>query len=274
MKLRLAAPSVLVDVGRVDDLRYVRDAGDHVAVGALSRHRDLETTRAPGVPGPDPAPVPPARSATPRSATAAPSAARWPTPTRPRTCPRWCWRWAPRSWPAVRRASGRSRPADFFQGFLESALAEDELLCEIRIPKLDVRGLVVPEVQPPGPGLGHRRRRRGAGRRRHRRRAGEHGLHAAVLRGRGRRGGRWRLRRRGGRAGRRGHRAPERHQRLAPPTAPTSPGCWCAGRCRRPVSPDHPTGRRRRAPIPPGSSVDGALGGGQGRGRRGRCGQR
>ncbi|HEY4397506.1 MAG TPA: xanthine dehydrogenase family protein subunit M [Acidimicrobiia bacterium] len=44
MKLRLATPAVLVDVGRVRDLSYVRDSGDHVAVGALTRHRDLETS--------------------------------------------------------------------------------------------------------------------------------------------------------------------------------------------------------------------------------------
>ncbi|HAS12763.1 MAG TPA: carbon monoxide dehydrogenase, partial [Acidimicrobiaceae bacterium] len=42
MKLRLATPSVLVDVGRVDDLKYIRDEGDHVAIGALTRHRDVE----------------------------------------------------------------------------------------------------------------------------------------------------------------------------------------------------------------------------------------
>ena len=34
MRLRLAAPSVLVDIGRIGDLNYVRDGGDHVAVGA------------------------------------------------------------------------------------------------------------------------------------------------------------------------------------------------------------------------------------------------
>ena len=44
MKLRLATPTVLVDLGRVRDLSYVRDAGDHVAIGALTRHRDLETS--------------------------------------------------------------------------------------------------------------------------------------------------------------------------------------------------------------------------------------
>jgi carbon-monoxide dehydrogenase medium subunit len=41
MKLRLATPSVLVDVGRLTDLSYVRDAGDHIAIGALTRHFDV-----------------------------------------------------------------------------------------------------------------------------------------------------------------------------------------------------------------------------------------
>ncbi len=44
MKLRVASPAVLVDIGRLDGLRYVRDAGDHVAIGALTRHHDLETS--------------------------------------------------------------------------------------------------------------------------------------------------------------------------------------------------------------------------------------
>lgn len=42
MKLRLAYPSVLIDIGRLSDLSYVRDAGDHLAIGALTRHRDVE----------------------------------------------------------------------------------------------------------------------------------------------------------------------------------------------------------------------------------------
>ena len=44
MKLRLATPSVLVDVGRVQDLSYVTDAGDSVAIGALTRHHELATS--------------------------------------------------------------------------------------------------------------------------------------------------------------------------------------------------------------------------------------
>ncbi len=42
MKLRLAAPSVLIDIGRLDDLNYVRDEGDHLAIGAMTRHTDVE----------------------------------------------------------------------------------------------------------------------------------------------------------------------------------------------------------------------------------------
>ena len=42
MKLRLATPSVLVDVGRLDDLSFVRDDGDTVAIGGLTRHHDVE----------------------------------------------------------------------------------------------------------------------------------------------------------------------------------------------------------------------------------------
>ncbi len=38
MKLRLAYPSVIVDIGRLSDLSYVNDGGDHIAIGALTRH--------------------------------------------------------------------------------------------------------------------------------------------------------------------------------------------------------------------------------------------
>lgn len=42
MKLRLAAPTVLVDLGRLSDLNYVSDEGDHLAIGAMTRHCDME----------------------------------------------------------------------------------------------------------------------------------------------------------------------------------------------------------------------------------------
>ena len=42
MKLRLAMPSVLIDLGPVRELSYIRDEGAHIAIGALTRHHDLE----------------------------------------------------------------------------------------------------------------------------------------------------------------------------------------------------------------------------------------
>jgi carbon-monoxide dehydrogenase medium subunit len=41
LKLRFARPSLLVDIGRLDELRYVREDGDRIAIGALTRHADL-----------------------------------------------------------------------------------------------------------------------------------------------------------------------------------------------------------------------------------------
>lgn len=42
MRLRFAAPAVLVDLGDLRDLDYVERDGDRVRIGALTRHRDLE----------------------------------------------------------------------------------------------------------------------------------------------------------------------------------------------------------------------------------------
>jgi carbon-monoxide dehydrogenase medium subunit len=44
LKLRLATPSVLIDIGRISELRYIRLEGDEVAVGALTRDHDLQTS--------------------------------------------------------------------------------------------------------------------------------------------------------------------------------------------------------------------------------------
>ncbi len=44
MKLRLATPSRLVDIGGLKDLSYIRVEGGEMAIGALTRHYDLETS--------------------------------------------------------------------------------------------------------------------------------------------------------------------------------------------------------------------------------------
>lgn len=139
MKLRLAQPTVLVDIGRLTDLSYIRDAGDHIAIGALTRHRDVETSELLGQYAPllkhaashvgdpqvrhrgtiggsvahaDPASDLPATTL----ALGATYVAQGPNGTR------------------------EIAAADFYESFLMSALEPDELLTEIRVPKREGAG--------------------------------------------------------------------------------------------------------------------------------------
>ena len=41
MKLRLAAPDALIDIGGIHSLRGISDAGSHIVIGALTRHADV-----------------------------------------------------------------------------------------------------------------------------------------------------------------------------------------------------------------------------------------
>ena len=134
MKLRLATPSVLVDVGRVDDLKYIRDEGDHVAIGALTRHRDVEIS---DVLRRD---VPILAHATShvgdpqvrhRGTIGGSLAHGDPASDLPAVL------LALGATLVVQGADGTREVAadDFFQGFLETAVGEAELLTEIRVPK-------------------------------------------------------------------------------------------------------------------------------------------
>ncbi len=44
LKLRLANPAVLVDINAIPGLSYIREAGNELRIGALTRHRDFETS--------------------------------------------------------------------------------------------------------------------------------------------------------------------------------------------------------------------------------------
>ena len=44
MKLRLAAPDALIDLSGVAGLRGIRDAGDHIAVGAMTTHAEVASS--------------------------------------------------------------------------------------------------------------------------------------------------------------------------------------------------------------------------------------
>ena len=43
LRLRLAAPETIVDIGKIDDLRGVRDDGDALVIGAMTTHSEMVT---------------------------------------------------------------------------------------------------------------------------------------------------------------------------------------------------------------------------------------
>jgi carbon-monoxide dehydrogenase medium subunit len=134
MKFRLATPAVIVDIGRLHDLSYVRDGGDHIAIGALTRHRDVEiselinaeaallaaATRNVGDP-----------QVRHRGTIGGSVAHGDPASDLPAALI------AMRATMVIRGANGEREVAsdDFFSGFLETAVSETELLTEIRVPK-------------------------------------------------------------------------------------------------------------------------------------------
>ena len=139
MKLRIARPALLVDVGRIAELSYVREEGDTIAIGALTRHKDLAES-----------PV-----LNEHCAIVAHTAGRVGDPqVRHRgTIGGSLAHGDPASdLPAVilalhgemvaRSPEGdRAIPAlDFFTGVFQTAVAPDEMLVEIRVPKLNGAG--------------------------------------------------------------------------------------------------------------------------------------
>jgi carbon-monoxide dehydrogenase medium subunit len=44
LRLRAVRPALLVDIARIDGLSYVRDVGSQLAIGALTRHHDVATS--------------------------------------------------------------------------------------------------------------------------------------------------------------------------------------------------------------------------------------
>jgi len=139
MKLRLAQPSVLVDIGRLTDLSYIREDGDVIAIGALTRHMDVQNSDV-------------LKQHVPLLARAAATVGD-PQVRHRGTLGGTIAHADPASdLPAVTLALGATyvaqgpggtreiASADFYEGFLTSALAPDEMLTEIRIPKMQGAG--------------------------------------------------------------------------------------------------------------------------------------
>ena len=139
MKLRLATPAMLIDVDRLGDLAYVREDGDHVSIGACTRHHDVATSsllqtevpllaHAAGQVG-DP-------QVRHRGTIGGSLAHADPASDLPAVL-------LALGGSVVARGPGGDRvipAAELFTGFLESALAPDELLTEVRVPKLPGAG--------------------------------------------------------------------------------------------------------------------------------------
>ncbi|MDA8266383.1 MAG: xanthine dehydrogenase family protein subunit M [Actinomycetota bacterium] len=139
MKLRLAVPEVLVDIGRIPGLSYVRDGGDHLAVGALTTHDEIARSPLVGSQLPLLAHVagqigdPQVRH---RGTIGGSLAHGDPASDLPAVV------LALRG-TLVLRGPGGSREVDseaFHLGFLETAVAPDEILTEIRLPKMGELG--------------------------------------------------------------------------------------------------------------------------------------
>ena len=139
MKLRLATPAVLVDVGRLRDLSYVRESGSEIVVGALTRHAELERSslllaelpllaHAAGQVG-DP-------QVRHRGTLGGTLAHGDPASDLPAVV------LALGGTLVVQGPGGRREIAasDFFTGFLETALSPDEMLIEVRLPKTGSAG--------------------------------------------------------------------------------------------------------------------------------------
>ncbi|MEE2958082.1 MAG: xanthine dehydrogenase family protein subunit M [Actinomycetota bacterium] len=134
MKYRLAAPAVVVDIGRLSDLSYVREDGDALAIGALTRHRDVEVSdlvhSQAGLLAAATSKVgdPQVRH---RGTLGGSLAHGDPASDLPATLI------ALGGSLVVDGPSGRRETSadDFFTGFLETDLADDEMLVEVRVPK-------------------------------------------------------------------------------------------------------------------------------------------
>jgi aerobic carbon-monoxide dehydrogenase medium subunit len=134
MNFRLARPSALVDVGRIDGLRYLRHDDDRLRVGALTTHHEVETA-----------------TNIPESFGVLPRAARWighyPIRTRGTiggslahadSTAEWCLLAVLLGAEIVVQSEKRRRTVaaeDFFFGFLSTALEPDEMVVEVIFPR-------------------------------------------------------------------------------------------------------------------------------------------
>ena len=121
MKLRLARPAVIVDIGRIANLSYIREAGGAIAIGAMTTHQEIE--RSTLLRGKSPLLAETAAHiGDSRCATKERSAAAWRTPTRQPIIRRRFWRSMRRSIWSGPRGTRTLKGGPFFVDLLQTAI--------------------------------------------------------------------------------------------------------------------------------------------------------
>lgn len=134
MRFRLAMPAILIDLNRLDDLRYVEERGDHLAIGAMTLEHALEASPVVTKSYPllrDTALVIADPLVRNRATVGGNIAHADPANDHPATMLAYGATVVARG-PKGERTIGID---DFFTGLFENAMADDEILTEIRIPK-------------------------------------------------------------------------------------------------------------------------------------------
>ena len=145
MNLRLVKPACLIDINRIADLGYIKEAGDGVAIGALARHNDVKHS-------------PLVRARCPLLTEAYESIAHHTVRNRGTLGGNLCHADPSSETPPVMIAVGATlvlrsvngsrevAAEDFFLGTYETAARQDEMLVEIRLPGRGADGWAFAEI--------------------------------------------------------------------------------------------------------------------------------
>ena len=151
MKLRLANPALLIDLGRIGGLDYIRDAGDRISIGALTTHATVASSQL-------------LHASSPLLAQAAEHIGDIQVRNRGTIGGSRAQAHPSADYPAavlaldaqiVAASNGGERviPArDFFTGMFTTALHADEIITEIRLPKTTGAGTVYKKFAHPASG--------------------------------------------------------------------------------------------------------------------------
>jgi len=151
MKLRLANPALLIDLGRIGGLDYIRDAGDSISIGALTTHGTVASSQL-------------LLSSSPLLAQAAANIGDIQVRNRGTIGGSLAQAHPSADYPAAvlaldaqilasSQSGERVIPArEFFTGMLTTALRPDEIITEIRVPKTAGAGTVYKKFAHPASG--------------------------------------------------------------------------------------------------------------------------